>query len=322
MEASIQDCATEVNVMSIRTESRKSIGNPLVLAMLLAVSFPPAGALADGAARTSITRHTAGGRDDATAVIQSVEEYGALVADGDRDVGETRGAAAGSGAGSSVSKPGSYDFWFYEADVILFNDDDSDGYYHGIDLLFDVDTIYSSADVYAVLYLSLDGGPWNEYGITEDFLVSGTSGADEYVMVTELMSGYPTGSYDLLIELFDAYDGAFLASFGPEDTSELAWLALEDYERDAPPPETRIIVNNGSGGGGAIDGWFIAVFLLLLFGSGIRRIWRHRNDALMRIDSPAPCWQHRPGKQRHAKGGRRRRRPFEPESGVCDRPFF
>jgi hypothetical protein len=143
-----------------------------------------------------------------------------------------------------------------------------------------------------VLYLSLDGGPWNEYGITDDFTIFGTSGTDEYVMVTELMSGYPTGSYDLLIELFDAYDGTFLAEFGPVDTSELAYLPLEDFNRDAPPvPEVQVVVNEGSGGGGAIDGWFIAVFLLLLLGSGIRRIWRHRNDSLMRIDSPASCWQ-------------------------------
>ena len=105
--------------------------------------------------------------------------------------------------------------------MILFSDDDRDGYYYGIDLLIDADTIYSEADVYAVVYLSLDGGPWNEYAATEDFTLFGASGDDAYVLVTELMSGYPRGSYDLLIELFDAWDGSFLASLGPEESSEL-----------------------------------------------------------------------------------------------------
>ena len=59
------------------------------------------------------------------------------------------------------------------------------------------------------MYLSYEGGPWNEYAETEDFTIFGTSSEDEYVLVSELMSGYPTGSYDILIELFDAYDGAF-----------------------------------------------------------------------------------------------------------------
>lgn len=280
--------------MSIRTGSRKKFTNTLffvvgILAMISAVDV-----LAAEEERTSVSRHSAGGgRDNPAIVTESIEDYDAFVTSGARDSAETRGAAGAS----TMSKPGSFDFWFYEADVILFNDDDNDGFYHGIDLLFDVDTNYSSADVYAVLYLSLDGGPWNEYGITEDFTIFGTSGTDEYVLVTELMSGYPSGSYDLLIELFDAYDGGFLASFGPAETSELAYLPLEDFNRDAPAPEVRVVVSEG-GGGGAIDGWFIAMFLALLFASGIRRIWRHRNDSLMRIDSPAPCWQDRFGNER------------------------
>ena len=80
----------------------------------------------------------------------------------------------------NVSAPNT-DFWFYAADVELFADDDRDGFYHGIDLLFDADTIYNSAEVYAVLYLSLNGGPWNEYAETDNFLLFGASADDEYV---------------------------------------------------------------------------------------------------------------------------------------------
>jgi len=284
--------------MSIRSGNRNLFTNVLFFVVGFAATIAAADVFADEAERSSVSRHYAsGGRDNPTSVMESAEAYGALATSGTRAAGNTRGSAGESQQGTAMSKPGSFDFWIYEADVILFNDDDSDGFYHGIDLLFDVDTIYSSADVYAVLYLSLDGGPWNEYGITDDFTIFGTSGTDEYVMVTELMSGYPTGSYDLLIELFDAYDGEFLTSFGPAETSELAYLPLEDFDRDAPAPEVRVVVNEGSGGGGAIDGWFIAVFLILLFANGIRRIWRHRNDSLMRIDAPAPCWRDRFGNE-------------------------
>ena len=73
---------------------------------------------------------------------------------------------------------------------------------------------------------------------------------------SELMSGYPTGDYDLLIELFDAYDGTFLSSFGPEDTSALAYLPLEDFNRDAPVVEQRVVVVTQSGGG-AVGIWLL-----------------------------------------------------------------
>ena len=154
------------------------------------------------------------------------------------------------------------DFWIYDADVILFNDHDVDGHYHGIDLLFDADTYFEVADVYAVLYLSFEGGPWNEYAVTEDFTLFGATSDDEYVVVTELLSGYPTGSYDLLIELFDPFDDSFLASYGPVDTPDLAFLTLEDANRDTPIDTTTTVVVRE--GGGSLDWLMLAALLALL----------------------------------------------------------
>lgn len=171
------------------------------------------------------------------------------------------------------------DYWFYTADVILFNDDDFDGYFWGIDLLFDVDTYYDVADVYAVLYLSREGGPWNEYAVTDSFSIYGATSDDEYVLVTELLSGYPTGDYDLLIELFDSYDGEFLASFGPEDTSELSFLPLEDANRDDPNFDRPVVVVDG---GGAVSWWMISTMLLLLLGTSLRKHRRHPQKAPIR----------------------------------------
>jgi hypothetical protein len=299
MDTSIKDCATEVFNMSRKFENTDS-GNriswlfaSLIMVLVSGMALAAPGSASDGTegeARASISRHNVrGGRVNPTEVAETTEDYGALITAGERNKADTRGGMAKPGAGAVGSRSGSFDFWIYEADVILFNDDDADGYYHGIDLLFDADTIYSSAEVYAVLYLSLEGGPWNEYAVTEDFTIFGASGSDEYVLVSELMSGYPTGSYDLLIEVFDAYTGDYLAGFGPDESSELAYLPLEDFDRDAPIEEVRVVVSQG--GGGAVDGWLLGAFLLILLAGALRKSWRRRNDMLVRIDSPARCWQ-------------------------------
>lgn len=276
----------------------------LFVAGLLALTVSgasQAAAEATDSVRSSISRHYAkGGRDNPTLSSEALDEYASLATSGSRSKSHTSGGLAKPVSGSQSSQSASLDFWFYDADVQLFNDDDGDGYFHGIDLLFDADTIYSAAEVYAVVYLSLDFGPWNEYGVTEDFWIFGASGTDEYVLVTELMSGYPTGNYDLLIELFDAADNSFLASFGPDDTSALSFLPLEDFDRDEPIADVPIAVSHGHGGGGAADTWTISMLFLLLVVIAARKIWRRRNDALIRIDSPAPCWDTRTNARRQS----------------------
>ncbi len=200
------------------------------------------------------------GRGQTTPDRVATQEFDGTPRGGARD-GVTRGSEHQK-LSSNESQTPNTDFWFYSADIELFADDDRDGYYHGIDLWFDADTVYISADVYAVVYLSLEGGPWIEYAETETFSIFGASATDDYVIVTELLSGYPTGSYDVLIELFDAWDNSFVADFGPESTSELSFLPLEDAERDvaftSSPP---IAVSRG--GGGSADWVTLAVFALL-----------------------------------------------------------
>ena len=177
----------------------------------------------------------------------SYDEFEALKIEGTRSGKSSHSTTQKMGA--AVSQAADPNFWFYDVDVQLFSDFDNDGYYFGIDLWFDADTNYAVADVFAVIYLSYEYGPWNEYAETEDFTLFGTASSDDYIVETELVSGYPTGDYDILIELFDAYDGSFLASFGPENTSELALLPLEDSTRDARSGgQTQVVVNSGGGG--------------------------------------------------------------------------
>jgi hypothetical protein len=183
----------------------------------------------------------------------------------------TRGGAqqvASSGGSGTGTQTPNVEFWIFDASVELFSDLDRDNYYSVIKLDFDADTIYNVADVYAVLYLSYEFGPWNEYASTNDFTIFGASGDDAYFVETELVSGYLTGEYDILIELFDAFDGTFVASFGPDESSSLAFLPLEDVIRDTPPGTT-IIINEGGGGSLGLLG------LLALFGiAGLARTRR------------------------------------------------
>lgn len=208
-------------------------------------------AAAEAEARESTTQYyDDGGRARTSLRALTEDRFEALATEGPRE--KPGRAAVNSGKTASAAK-GSEDFWFYYADVELFSDDDHDGYFYGIDVLFDADTLYEVADVYAVLYLSYEGGPWNEYAATETFSIYGATSDDEYVVVTELAAGYPTGSYDLLIELYDTHDGSFVADIGPETNPDLGYLPLEDANRDDPRRDSR-----RHHGGGALD-WLMAL---------------------------------------------------------------
>ena len=189
------------------------------------------------------------------------DTYDALTKDGKRSKHSSATTQQEASASNAVAI--NADFWFYDAYVTLFADDDDDGYYTSIELEFDADTVYTAADVYAVTYLSLDYGPWNEYAETATFTLYGASDADGYVIETDLVNGYPPGDYDILIELYDTFDGSLVASFGPEDTSELSFLPLEDTTYDAPSGTTTQVVINSGGGGGSFS-WLLLLGLTIV----------------------------------------------------------
>ena len=223
-----------------------------------------------GETRSSATSQGKGiARGELTDGAISYDEHAALQTDGKRTRPNRSHVARKPGGSAKQAGPGdtpNVEFWIYDASVALFSDLDGDGYYFGIDLNFDADTVYTDADVYAVVYLSYELGPWNEYAETDVFAIYGATGDDQYTIETELVSGYPTGDYDILIELFDAWDDSFVASFGPDESSALSFLPLEDAGRDTPP-ETTIVVTSGSGGGGA----FGLIALLTLVAAAHRR---------------------------------------------------
>jgi hypothetical protein len=139
---------------------------------------------------------------------------------------EQRQAALNTKALADNAK--SHEFSLYAASVDLIVDLDYDGYYSEFTLAFDADTEFDYAYVFADLYLSKDGGPWQLYYTTDVFEINGYSGSDTYSVNTILASGFPPGNYELLIDLYDDYDGSLVATLDGYDEYRLADLPLED----------------------------------------------------------------------------------------------
>ncbi len=138
----------------------------------------------------------------------------------------------------------------YNASTRLISDDNDNGFFHRFSITIDADTIYHSAYIYARLYLSFEGGPWDHYASSDSFPIFGDSVADTLVIETELSDGFLPGYYDVRIELYDADDNHWLLSYGPFDDASLSALPLEDSYYDSPhenisiitPVETNIVV--------------------------------------------------------------------------------
>jgi hypothetical protein len=160
----------------------------------------------------------------------------------------------------------------------LLIDDDDDGHYSKFRIEFDPDADFDGTFVYAEVFVRAQGGEWIEEHVSDDFLVDASGEEDVYSLTADWISGYPTGSYDVQIDLRDAETGALVASAGSERT-ELSRIPLEDQARDTrvnPQPP-----NGGGGGsssrergGGAIGGWFAMALLLLLVVGRLRPVRR------------------------------------------------
>jgi hypothetical protein len=167
------------------------------------------------------------------------------------------------------------DSYVFEAFTDLFSDRDRDGYFHHLRVTFDVDTIFPVSYVYAMVWISADGNSWELVYTTADFAVYATSPDDDYEVETDLVSGYSTGLYDVLIELYDAQTDTLLDEYGPNESPEFSLLPLEDSYRDgdappsAPPPDGGpVIIDDGGGGASS---WLMLPLLLAALVANARR---------------------------------------------------
>lgn len=124
------------------------------------------------------------------------------------------------------------DIWIHQTWIQYLVDEDGDGFYHHFRFRFDADTSYDTQSLYAEVFLS-DGS--EEWLIFESgtFFIHGQSGNDVYEMSTSLNTGYPTQTYALTLRLYDAVSHELLLELNELDDSELAYLYLEDADRDS-----------------------------------------------------------------------------------------
>ncbi|WP_299569794.1 choice-of-anchor H family protein [uncultured Shewanella sp.] len=149
------------------------------------------------------------------------------------------------------------DFDIYDAYSRIFDDFDEDGFYQTFSVTFDADvygfTQGEPANVYAELYLSRNGGPWEHYYSTEVFTIYGDATDDDYEVLTTLAQGYKTDYYDVLIDLYELGYEDIVATLSADESDGLYALPLESSDRDevyeqeyVEVIESEVIVSGGS----------------------------------------------------------------------------
>ena len=156
------------------------------------------------------------------------------------------------------------DFDIYSASSFLQDDFDGDGYYQTFSVTFDAD-IYTYTDsqygeVYALLYISKNGGPWTHYFTTDNFLIQGDSDLDEYEVISTMVSGYESDHYDVLIDLYQVGYSDIVASLSSQDNNALYALPIESADYDEPYVEVVEVVEVHSGS----MHWLILVLVSIL----------------------------------------------------------
>ena len=133
-----------------------------------------------------------------------------------------------------------HEFSVYDAWSSLDYDQDYDGYYSEFTVGFDVDFSEGYADVYAEMYLSRDGGPWVYFNTTDVFTIYNNDSDDYYSVSTRLNYNFPTGNYDVLIDIIEAGQSGIVATAGPLEFDGLYALPIEDSEHEVSSTDTQI----------------------------------------------------------------------------------
>jgi hypothetical protein len=240
--------------------------------LTLAAMLLSAGAYAapepDAAAAERVTRSAEGfARDHAADELRNLDSFEeTTIAPADVVTKPRKGKTNGATVAAAVFG----DSYVFDATTDLFYDNDRDGYFHHLRVRFDADTLFDTSWIYAKVFVSADGSSWEEVYETADFVIHGSDPEDDYEVETELVSGYSTGLYDVLIELYDADDDTLVDEFGPNESSDFSLLPIEDSVRDGVEPEPIPI---DEGGGGAVS-WLTLAPLLAMMIWVRRRLYR------------------------------------------------
>lgn len=167
-------------------------------------------------------------------------------------------------SGEQLRRTESVGYWFYDAWLTLYTDRDSDGYFSAFDLEFDADTDYYRAPVYAIVYLGTNDY-YDPFHVTDVFELYGDSSDDSVLLENELLNGYPSNDYDILIELIDAQTDLHVATVDAYSDADLSYQSMESSDYDIPV--TAVVVERHGGS------WGIWASMLLLLVAVTRRAW-------------------------------------------------
>ncbi|WOT06082.1 choice-of-anchor H family protein [Shewanella youngdeokensis] len=165
---------------------------------------------------------------------------------------------------SVFANPIYHQFQIYDAYTRLFVDNDADGFYQTFSVTFDADVsgqyVNESANVFAELYLSRNGGPWLHYYTTDVFSIYGDASDDDFEVLTTLEAGYATGHYDVLIDLYELGYGDIVATVSANELDSLYALPLESANRDGSE------IEYGDPVAGSLSLWLLLGLLLVFLG--------------------------------------------------------
>lgn len=172
----------------------------------------------------------------------------------------------------------SYDSYFtvYEGHSTLIEDYDADGYYQTFSVTFDADLVsynpYDEAIIYAELYLSKNGGPWEHYFTTKDFVIMGENTDDKFEVFSTLGDGFNPNHYDVLIDIYEVNSPYIMASYSSDDSNSLYALPLENHYDDTPYSgySEEVYIQGGS--------YSTPLLLLLLMILLVRQLKRKENQ--------------------------------------------
>lgn len=150
------------------------------------------------------------------------------------------------------------EFWIFDAWVEFYSDEDRDGYFNHFSVEFDADTAFSSAEVYARLYLGKDE-VFKEYHTTSNFNIFSDNSTDSFVVESELLNGFSSAEYEVLIELYDAYSDELVAVFDGNDDADLYLLSLESNEYES----VQVVVVREHGGSVSLLGLLLLPLLII-----------------------------------------------------------
>lgn len=168
---------------------------------------------------------------------------------------------------AQVAQSYNEDFWIYDSWVTFDHDIDYDGYYSRFTLEFDADTVYTSAPVYAVVYLG-SNGVYDSIHVTSEFAIYGEDSSDSFVLENTLISGFPPQEYDLLIELYDAYTDNLVAYSDSYEDADLYMLSLESDDYESRYEDTIVVVEEHGGSTGLLT---LALLLCATLGVKARK---------------------------------------------------